>query len=81
VEHLLDAGIPVRLVNGLNVGMALHTLHLLPVGDARLKLSTIVGVEGQKVSMMSNEHAGIVAVAMSLGINDYDEARERRAGG
>jgi hypothetical protein len=25
--------------------------------------------------MMSNEHAGVVAVAMSLGIKDYDELR------
>jgi hypothetical protein len=75
IDVLLDAGVPVRLVNGLNVGMAIHTLHLLPVGDSRLRLSTIVGTEGQKVTMMSNEHAGVVAVAMSLGIKDYDELR------
>lgn len=72
VEKLMDHDITVRLVNGLNVGMAIHTLHLLPVGDRRLRVSTIVGIEGQKVTMMSNEHAGVVAVAMSLGIRDYD---------
>ena len=81
IEELLGAGIPVRLINGLNVGMAIHTLHLLPVGDRRLGISTIVGMEGQKVTMMSNEHAGVVAVAMSLGIRDYDlRQRERRSG-
>lgn len=80
IETLMDADVPVRLVNGLNVGMAINTLHLLPVGDPRLRLSTIVGTEGQKVSMMSNEHAGVVAVAMALGINDYEQRSQGKSG-
>jgi hypothetical protein len=32
-----------------------------------------VGIEGQKVGMMANEHAGVVAVSMALGVRDYKE--------
>jgi hypothetical protein len=72
VESLLSKGIPVRLTNGLNVGMAINTLNLLPITDPGLHYSTIVGIEGQKVGMMSNEHVGVVGVVMPLGVRDHD---------
>lgn len=76
VETLLDYDVAFRLVSGLNVAMTANTLRHLPIGDRRLKFSTIVGIEGQKVGMMSNEHAGVVAIAMQLGIKDYDELKQ-----
>lgn len=69
-------GSPLRVVNGLNTGMNVNTLHLLPHGDDLLKYSTIVGIEGQKVGMMANEHAGVVAIAMALGIRDFDRLQQ-----
>lgn len=72
VESLMGGGVPVRVTNGLNVGMAINTLRLLPIGDPMMRYSTIVGLEGQKVGMMANEHAGVVGIAMNLGIRDYD---------
>lgn len=76
VETIMATGAPIRIVNGLNTGMNVNTLRHLPVGDPLLKYSTIVGIEGQKVGMMANEHAGVVAVAMSLGMRDYDQLRQ-----
>lgn len=76
IEQLLSNGVPVRVINGLNTGMNVNTLHHLPVGNPLLKFSTIVGLEGQKVGMMANEHAGVVAVAMALGIRDYDQLQQ-----
>jgi hypothetical protein len=72
VGVLIENGVITRVTNGLNVAMAIHTLHLLPIGDPKFRYSTIIGLEGQKVTMMSNEHVGIVGVVMPQGIRDYD---------
>ncbi len=80
IKYLADHDIPLRLISGLNVGMAIHTLHLIPLGDPHIKLSTIVGIEGQKVSMAINESSSVTGLDMSLGIGDYDQAREQRRG-
>lgn len=79
VELLLDRGVPVRLTTGMNVAMAQNTVHLLPVNHKNMHLSTIVGLEGQRVTMMSNEHAGVVAVAMALGPRDYETQQSNKS--
>jgi hypothetical protein len=75
VETLMAGDVPVRVTNGLNTGMTINTLRMLPIGDPRLRYSTIVGLEGQQVGMMANEHAGVVATVMPLGVRDYDNLK------
>jgi hypothetical protein len=72
IDLLLDNGVPLRFIRGLNTAMAINTLHLIPVNNPLLNLSTIVGIEGQKVGMGINEHPGVVAVSAALGVDDYD---------
>ncbi|HZL07622.1 MAG TPA: hypothetical protein VFC50_00310 [Candidatus Dormibacteraeota bacterium] len=70
IEELMDLGVPGTIANAYNGSMTANTRHFLPVGEAGLHLVDIVGVEGKKVGMMSNEQASLVALLMGVGLRN-----------
>jgi hypothetical protein len=71
--YILEQGRPMRSITGMNTASAVNTLRHLPVGKQLFKLSTVVGLEGQKVSMGINENPGVTAISSMLGVRDYDQ--------
>jgi hypothetical protein len=70
IEDLMNEGIPGTIANAHNSSMTLKTRGFLPAGDAGLNLVDIVGVEGKKVGMMSNEHSALVALVQGIGLRN-----------
>ncbi len=70
IEELMDRGIPGTIANAYNGSMTARTRDFLPIGEAGLNLVDIVGVEGKKVGMMSNEQASLVALVMGIGLRN-----------
>lgn len=73
MQTILDQRTSLHVSNALNTSMAQKTAEYLPVGDPLFKYTSIVAPEGKKVTMMANEHAALIAVAMTLGIRDAAE--------
>lgn len=70
IEDLMNEGIPGTIANAHNSSMTLKTRSFLPAGDAGLNFIDIVGIEGKKVGMMSNEHSALVALIQGIGLRN-----------
>ena len=70
IEALMEEGVPGTIANAHNSSLTADTRGFLPIGDAGLNLIDIVGVEGKKVGMMSNEQAALVALIMGVGLRN-----------
>jgi hypothetical protein len=76
IEELIQDGTVVTVGNAYNGTMTAATNERLPVGEKGLHLTDIVGVEGKKVGMMSNEHSALVALMIAIGIKNARSATE-----
>jgi hypothetical protein len=71
LENALEHGSTVTIANGAQEAMTSQTKSYLPVGDERLHLTDIVGVDGEKVGMAANEHGTALALVSNLGLYNH----------
>jgi len=71
IETLMEQGATVTVANAVNEAMVQETNKALPQNDDQFHYVSIVGVEGKKVNMMSNEQAALVATVSNLGIANH----------
>lgn len=77
IDYLIESGINVRISNARNVAMGSNTLKLLAKRDGQFAYTDIAPVADEQAGMMTNEHAALVAVMMSLGPRDATERTAR----
>jgi hypothetical protein len=68
VEYLADEGVGVTVANAVNSRVSYDTDGFLPFGHENLDYTTIVGVHGQKVGHLADEHVALVAGVIALGV-------------
>ena len=78
IERLMANGTVVTIANGYNESLVAQTDYYLPIGDGALYRTNIVGVDGEKVGQLVNEHGGAHALVSNLGIRNYINSQDRR---